>query len=197
MKRNRHFGVVIVVAAVCGLLHAGDTKRQGLGEEGAQGCATEVASLGALATNEIAAVATTNATVLTEGVEKLLKARSLKYEIEKDGDVSLTFGLPNKRTQTAYIESKLGNLDGYKTMLVYSPAYRGTLTKPMLLELLVSYHDIGFWFVQTNGVQGNEAALFAVQAPVNITAQNLETVLQWVAEVADGMEYKWTDADVL
>ena len=151
------------------------------------------------ATNEqVKASATaTNGVAMAETcthVRKLLDRQQLKYAVASDGSyVTLNFGYEKNRSQMLYVDLDPKVLDGYRTILVTSAAYRGNLMKPMLLELLRDSSTIGFWHVERDG--DGYLVLFSAQVAWDISAQDLETCCRAVAKTADDLEERWADVD--
>lgn len=130
-------------------------------------------------------------------IEGLLKKAELKYTIDDDGDYKLVFELNNStRTQAMWIETDIREVDGYRTLKLCSVAYRGTLTKPMALELLADAYKIGFWGIARKD-NADCSVLFIAQVSASIRPNELKTCCEAVVEAADKLEQKWSDSDSL
>ena len=123
-------------------------------------------------------------------VEHLLREQGLNYKVDRDGDFELSLETDNGRHQVVHIFSEMCEFDGYEQIHIYSVAYRGKLTKPMLMELLVSKHRIGNWHIAQDG-----STIFTAKVAKNITAKDFENCLHAVADWADAKEEEWTDDD--
>lgn len=130
-------------------------------------------------------------------IEGLVKKAELKYTIDDDGDYKLVFEVNDStRTQVMWIETNICEVEGYRTLRLGSVAYRGTLTKPMALELLADTYKVGFWSI-ARGNNGDCSVQFIAQVPVSIRPDELATCCSVVIEAADKLERKWSDSDSL
>jgi len=128
-------------------------------------------------------------------LESYLRRQDLRYGYTDDGDVRLTFDLGNGRSQLVLISSKCDNLNGLRMRKVYSPCYRGKVTKPMLRDLLYANYIIGAFHVEESATRGQEVVLFVAQMSWDVMPVDFETILRQVAISADRLEDAWTDAD--
>lgn len=130
-------------------------------------------------------------------IEGLLKKAELKYTVDDDGDYKLVFEVNDcTRTQVMWIETDIREVDGYRVLRLVSGAYRGTLTKPMAMELLADVYKIGFWEISQKD-DGGCTVLFNAQVPASISPEDLKTCCEAVIEAADRLERKWSDSDSL
>ena len=126
-----------------------------------------------------------------------IKKCGLEYEIKDGSDfIRVEFSFPCGRSQIVYVDSEVYDYGGYKTIHIGSPAYRGQVTKAMLMDLLTQNPKVGFWHAGIN--QQNEYDLqveFAVQIPADIMPEDFKTLCDLTASEADRMEARWTDRD--
>ena len=57
-------------------------------------------------------------------IARQLDALQYKYEVDKDGDYKLTFGMDNDRSQLAFVISSLESFGEVKVREIWAPAYR-------------------------------------------------------------------------
>lgn len=185
-------GIALAGAALCGATN----------ETAKCGAAETTAPKGAATTREADAQTQADAKKAQEAanralIEGLLKKAELKYTVDNVGDYNLVFEVSDcTRTQAMWIETDIREVGGYRVLMLGSVAYRGTLTKPMAMELLADAHKIGFWGV-VQKVGEDSSVLFIAQVPVSISPEGLRTCCEAVIEVADRLERKWSDSDSL
>lgn len=154
------------------------------------------------ATNDVAKVAEAKETDVAakkaEGralIEELLKKQELKYTIDGEGDVRLRFELDENRFQVIWIESEIQEVDGVRILKMYSAAYRGLLTKPMAMDLLIDAYKIGHWGISKS--EGLHNVWFVAAVPTCLSPKDFEVYCRFVARAADLLERKWSDSDSL
>lgn len=144
------------------------------------------------ATNDVAKVKAEDRAL----IEALLKKQELKYNIDDEGYVTLGFDIDDNRSQIIRIANEIQEVDGFKIVQIYSVAYRGILTKPMMLDLLSDKYKIGHWTVLKSD-KGFHDVLFTAKVPTCISSKDFEICCHLVAEAADLLERKWSDSDSL
>lgn len=191
-KLMKTMGIALAGAALCGATN----------ETAKCGAAETTAPKGAATTREADAQTQADAKKAQEAanralIEGLLKKAELKYTVDNDSDYRLLFEMSDcTRTQAMWIETDIREVDGYRVLILGSVAYRGTLTKPMAMELLTDAYKIGFWSVAQK-VGEDSRVSFIAQVPVSISPEGLKTCCEAVIEVADKLERKWSDSDSL
>lgn len=191
-KLMKTMGVALAGAALCGATN----------ETAKCGAAETTAPKGAATTREADAQTQADAKKAQEAanralIEGLLKKAELKYTVDDDGDYMLVFEVSDcTRAQTMWIKTDIREVYGYRVLMLGSVAYRGTLTKPMAMELLTDAHKIGFWGVAQK-IGEDSRVLFMAQVPVSISPEDLKTCCEAVIMAADRLERKWSDSDSL
>lgn len=160
------------------------------------------------ATNETAACgaagasAQTNAVATAEkkkagnpAIERLLRERELNFAVDSDGDYKMVFETGEGRSQIVFVQSEFERYADYKTIHVFSVAYVGWLTKPMMEDLLLRRYKVGAWLVERCNETSKFNVLFAAQLPADIKATDFESCIRVVADVADALERDWSDVD--
>ncbi len=185
-------GVALAGATLCGATN--ETVKCGTAET--------TAPNGAATTQEVDTQAQADAKKAQEAanralIEGLLKKAELKYTIDEDGDYKLVFEVNDcTRTQVMWIETDIREVSGFRVLKLASVAYRGALTKPMALELLMDAYKVGFWGISRKD-DGDCSVLFIAQVPASISPEDLKTCCVSVIEAADRLERKWSDSDSL
>lgn len=185
-------GIALAGAALCGATN----------ETAKCGAAETTAPKGVATTREADAQTQADAKKAQEAanralIEGLLKKAEIKYTVDDDGDYKLVFKMNDcTRTQGMWIETDIREVDGYRVLRLVSGAYRGTLTKPMAMELLADVYKIGFWEISQKD-DGGCTVLFNAQVPASISPEDLKTCCEAVIEAADRLERKWSDSDSL
>ena len=191
-KLMKTMGIALAGAALCGATN----------ETAKCGAAETTAPKGAATTREADAQTQADAKKAQEAanralIEGLLKKAEIKYTVDNDGDYKLVFKMNDcTRTQGMWIETDIREVDGYRVLKLVSGAYRGTLTKPMAMELLADVYKIGFWEISQKD-DGGCTVWFTAQVPASISPEDLKTCCTLVVEVADRLERKWSDSDSL
>ena len=185
-------GVALAGAALCGATN--ETAKCGTAETSVpRGCAAAQEADAQVQETSNKAQETANRAL----IEGLLKKAELKYTIDGDGDYKLVFEVTDgARTQAMWIETDIREVSGYRVLKLVSVAYRGTLTKPMAVELLADAYKVGFWGVSRKD-DGDCSVLFIAQVPASISPEDLKTCCESVVEAADRLERKWSDSDSL
>ena len=191
-KLMRTMGVALAGAALCGATN----------ETAKCGAAETTAPKGAATTQKADAQTQADAKKAQEAanralIEGLLKKAELKYTVDDDGDYKLVFEVSDcTRKQAMWIETDIREVGGYRVLKLWSAAYRGTLTKPMAMELLADDYKVGFWGVAQKAGE-DSIVLFIAKVPASISPEDLKTCCEAVIEAADRLERKWSDSDSL
>lgn len=123
-------------------------------------------------------------------IKRILDQAQLKYQVDKDGDFKMTFGLENERSQLVYVMSGTEEFSGEPIVEIWSPAYKGAeISQETLVQLAVDgqKRKIGGWQLTT----GSETiyAVFKAKVPLAaLTPEFMRAVCGGVASVADEME---------
>lgn len=128
-------------------------------------------------------------------IERLLREQKLNFEVDDDGDYKMLFETGEGRSQLVFVRSEFQCYKDYQTIHVFSVAYVGGLTKPMMADLLTRQHKVGAWVVERPNETGKFAVLFVAQLPADIKATDFESCIRVVADTADALEREWSDVD--
>lgn len=120
-----------------------------------------------------------------------LDALGYKYQVDKDGDFVLTFGLDKDRSQMAYVLSATQRYGKLEVREIWSPGYRGAdsqlpgdIANRLLEDSQLS--KMGGW-VKQDGV-----AVFVVKIDAAASQQDLDDAIDYVVRAADQMEAELT-----
>lgn len=123
-------------------------------------------------------------------IKRILDQAQLKYQVDKDGDFKMTFGLENDRSQLVYVISRTEEFAGQPIVEIWSPAYKGSeISQETLVRLAVDGHKrkIGGW--QLISGSDNIYAVFKAKVPLSsLTPEFMRAVCGGVASTADEME---------
>ncbi len=127
-----------------------------------------------------------------QSVQRRLKAQSINYEIDKDGDFRITYNYKKEgRTQLVFVSGKTEIVGGVPVREVFAPAAKAdALDGTKALELLRASRraKLGAWEI------GGDYLYFVIKVPDTVTAKQLEAALDVAAEVADDKELELTGA---
>jgi hypothetical protein len=154
---------------------------------------------------KVGMLALLGALVLVAGVQaqdeaflKLLDSSGLSYTKTKSGNYSVTYDLGNDRSQVVYMMGKTDTVDGMVLREIWSNAgYLGkTPDNQTLIDLLTGggQESIGAWILE-NTDDGDYLAYYSAKLPDNLSAADLKSVLEYVANVADTKEAQMSDKD--
>ena len=115
----------------------------------------------------------------------------LKYTITDKGNFSLSYSLDNGRSQVAYITGTTEKLDNMEVMELWSRAgtFDGLPPQDVMQSLLVENgtKQIGHWSIEQAKDSGY-IVYFATKIPVYIGDADLNSILRYVADIADQKE---------
>ena len=123
-------------------------------------------------------------------IKRILDRAQLKYQVDKDGDFKMVFGLENERSQLVYVMSSTEEFAGEPIVEIWSPAYGGgEISQETLVRLAMDGHKrkVGGWQLAT----GSETiyAVFKAKVPLSaLTPEFMRAVCAGVASTADEME---------
>ena len=127
-----------------------------------------------------------------QSVQRRLKAQSIKFEVDKDGDFKVTYNYKKEgRTQLVFVSGKTEIVGGVPVREVFAPAAKAdALDGEKALELLRSSRraKLGSWEI------GGDYLYFVIKLPDTATAKQLEAALDVAAEVADDKDLELTGA---
>lgn len=124
-------------------------------------------------------------------IGKQLDALGYKYEVDKDGDYTLTFGLDEDRSQMAYVISHTERYGKLQVREVWSPGYRTSdkqfpadVANRLLEDSQLS--KMGGW------VKQDSVAVFVVKLDADASQEDLDDAIDYVVRAADEMESQLT-----
>lgn len=125
-----------------------------------------------------------------------LNEKSLKYNVDSDGDYRLIIQLENKRTQLVIIQSRTSVYGNFEVRDVYSIAYKSSANQfPIFVanKLLEenSIKKIGAW------EKNNQFAMFTVKLSANSDSESLLNAINVVADVSDTQEKSFSGSSDL
>ena len=129
-------------------------------------------------------------------VKQRLDERSVKFEIDGDGDYKVLYSFTKeKRSQLVFVSGKTETLRTLTIREIFSPSANlktAGIDDKKALELLMSSrkNKLGSWEVS------NDVLYLVIKIPDNINALDLEAAMDNAAEIADDMELKLTGKDV-
>lgn len=126
-------------------------------------------------------------------VRAQLEALGYKYRVDEDGDFILTFGLPDDRSQLAYVMSRTQQYGSLHVREIWSPGYRaaeagGEFPAAVANRLLADTQlsKLGGWAKQ-DGV-----AVFVVKIDASAGGDVLDDAIDYAVRAADQMEAQLT-----
>ena len=132
-------------------------------------------------------------------VERLLDTIGLKYQIDSDGDFTLTNQLDSGRTQLFWVNSNTERYNIMEIREVWSIAYisEGLVSSTIMRTLLKDNGSkkLGSWKLTTD--KGKECVVFYAQIAANSDKNAFLGALQLVSQAADEMEKQLTGKDDL
>ena len=117
-----------------------------------------------------------------------LDARGIVYQVDDDGDYKVTYNYSDQgRSQLVFVSGSTQTVAGFTVREVFSPAARingDGIDGAKALELLAESrrNKLGSWEIS------GDVLYFVVKLPENLTAAQLESAMDVVAETADDME---------
>ena len=133
------------------------------------------------------AAATPSLAADTDGVAALLDQAKIKYEVDKDKDYKVIYNFnEEERTQVVYVSGATEEYKGMRIRTIFAPAAR--LDKDSITDQFRSLLEsngkskIGAW--EING----DVLFFAARLVEPVTSDQLSTMLNLVASVADDKE---------
>ena len=132
-------------------------------------------------------------------VRKILDAKGIKYEVDRDGDFKVIFDLGEGRSQVAFVNSNTEEFAGVDVRGVWSVGYvgDGQLSAKVANSLLArnSTYKVGGWQIAQQG--GKVLAIFKVCVAADATSSELMAVLAVVLKIADDIEKEYMGSDNL
>ncbi|MFZ9396675.1 MAG: YbjN domain-containing protein [Erythrobacter sp.] len=125
-------------------------------------------------------------------VAERLKARGLTYEVDGDGDFKMIYNYESEgRTQLVFVSGSTEEVNGLTIREVFSPAARveqHRIDGAKALELLnkSGQTKLGAWEIR------GDVVYFVVKVFDDLSAAQLEAVMDIAAETADDMEIQLT-----
>ncbi len=126
-------------------------------------------------------------------VRKALENAGLKYSVDDDEDFRLTFSLGGGRTHLVIVDSNTHKYQGLEFRTVWARGFQAdsaeSISKKNLQTLLERNEDykLGSWGL-AKGSDGKRFANFRVMVPADCSSSALNTIVRFVAEVADEIE---------
>jgi hypothetical protein len=126
-------------------------------------------------------------------VRRMLDAKGTPFEVDEDGDYKILVSYKSEgRTQVVYVRSAVETWGKQRVREVWSYAYEApstTFSSLVANRLLDASNQIklGSWVKQKN------RALMIVKIDAEASADELDTAIDFAAEVADEMEKELTD----
>jgi hypothetical protein len=149
------------------------------------GTVTSFAKLGFVA---LALAAAIPAAASDESVADRLQEAGLKYEVDGDGDYKVTYNYQSEgRTQLVFVSGKTETVAGFTIREIFAPAGRvekDGITGAKALKLMQESRETKFGSWELNG----DVLYFVIKAQDNMSAAQLEAMMDIVAEVADNKE---------
>jgi hypothetical protein len=130
-------------------------------------------------------------------VKNRLEARGIKYELDGDGDFKVTYSYSKEnRSQLVFVSGATHQVGGFTVREIFSPAARiqkDGINGAKALELLMESRSnkFGSWEI------GGDVLYFVVKLPDNLSAAELESIMDITAETADDMELEISGRDDL
>lgn len=130
-----------------------------------------------------------------DSLKKRLDERSIKFEIDDDGDYKVVFSYTKeKRTQLVFVSGKTESLNDLAIREIFAPVANiktAGIDGKKALELLENSrkNKLGSWEIS------GDVLYLVIKIPDNIDAATLETAIDSAAETADEMEIKLTGKD--
>jgi len=134
-------------------------------------------------------------------VKKLLDEIDLNYSITKYNNFKIELLIeekPQRRTQNVYVYSKTENYDGYETREIVSRSLsipKSEAKSIIFFELLKENGKLktGSWsIIESDSSPDVYIILFTVKVSTNILAEDLFSVISFVAREADSIEKLYT-----
>ncbi len=147
-----------------------------------------------MAVNVFAQGATKGDTALTAQLDRL----GLKYTVTKSGNYSITYDLDGGRSQVAYIMGTTEKVDNIEVRELWSRA--GKFTDAPTAEQMQSLLEdsggkkIGFWALEETD-DGGYTLYFSVKVPTYLKDDDLSSLLEYTANVADQKEEELFNVD--
>ncbi|ALN80915.1 YbjN domain-containing protein [Lysobacter antibioticus] len=124
-------------------------------------------------------------------IGKQLDALGYKYEVDKDGDYTLTFGLDEDRSQMAYVISHTERYGKLQVREVWSPGYR-TSDKDFPAEVANRLLEDSQLSKMGGWVKQDSVAVFVVKLDADASQEDLDDAIDYVVRAADEMESQLT-----
>jgi hypothetical protein len=124
-------------------------------------------------------------------IGKQLDALGYKYEVDKDGDYTLTFGLDEDRSQMAYVISHTERYGKLQVREVWSPGYR-TADKDFPAEVANRLLEDSQLSKMGGWVKQDSVAVFVVKLDADASQEDLDDAIDYVVRAADEMESQLT-----
>ncbi|MGM9997985.1 MAG: hypothetical protein ACI38Q_01080 [Candidatus Bruticola sp.] len=133
-------------------------------------------------------------------IEKLLEDAELTYDIDDDNDYNIVIDLSDDdddegRTQLVIVSCEKYEVsnNGPNMLHIYSKAANiNDLSKSDFQELLEDScsHNVGGWEI------AGEALIFTAKVLDDIKADDLRSIIEYIAQVADEKEAEYSDEDI-
>jgi len=127
-----------------------------------------------------------------ERVRKILDARDIKYDVDKDGDFKVVFETDGDRSQLAFIKSDTNEYGNFEIREIWSPAYKSDrFSTQVAIKLLEDSQlkKLGHW--EKHGSYG----VFVVRIAADADSDSLWNALKAALRAADAMEEELTGDD--
>jgi hypothetical protein len=132
-------------------------------------------------------------------LKKALDKTGLKYTETDDGDFKLLFEVNDGRSQFVWAESNTETIGQFEVREVWAAGWKNSsrMDSEDMARLLKenSSTKIGAWEMLFE--DGTYYAVFTAKIPAVLPADELETILRWVAAKADKLEDDLMDSDDL
>lgn len=132
------------------------------------------------------------------GIAAQLDRLGLKYTVTKAGNYSIDYDLDGGRSQTVYIMGKTEAVDSTDVRELWSRAgtFSAVPTADQMQNLLEESGSkkIGFWALE-EADSGGYTVYFSVKVPTYLRDGDLESLLQYVADISDQKEEELFNSD--
>ena len=133
------------------------------------------------------------------GLSAQLDRLGLKYTLTKAGNYSITYDLDDGRSQVAYVMGSTETVDNVEVRELWSRAgkFTGVPTEDQMQNLLEESgtKKIGFWALE-EADDGGYTVYFSVKVPTYLKDDDLSSLLEYTANVADQKEEELFQQDV-
>ena len=146
----------------------------------------------------LAGTASAQDTKGTPDIAAQLDRLGMKYTVTKSGNYSITYDVDNGRRQVVYIMGKTEMVDSTEVRELWSRAgtYDAVPEADVMQNLLEESgtKKIGFWSIEETD-KGGYTVYFSVKIPVYLKDDDLSSLLEYTANIADQKEEELFNTD--